>query len=181
MPSRPRNSLGVDRYAILVQGKGSPDQNYLLDFKEALPSPIATHLPAIQRIWHSQAERLYSVQRRIQSVPMAFLHAVDWKETSYILRALQPTEDRVMMSKRGSDIDSLMGVVNTMGMCLASAQLRSSGRQNSAIADELIAFADPKKWAVKPLAAAAEMADRIRSDWIIYCEPFDAHGFALNA
>ncbi len=29
-------SLGVDRYVILVEGKGSPDGNYLLDLKEAL-------------------------------------------------------------------------------------------------------------------------------------------------
>ena len=33
-------SLGVDRYVILVEGKGSPDGNYLLDLKQALPSAL---------------------------------------------------------------------------------------------------------------------------------------------
>jgi hypothetical protein len=33
-------SLGVDRYVILVRGKGSPDGNDLLDLKEALPSAV---------------------------------------------------------------------------------------------------------------------------------------------
>jgi uncharacterized protein (DUF2252 family) len=31
-------SLGIDRYVILIHGKGSPDRNYLLDLKQALPS-----------------------------------------------------------------------------------------------------------------------------------------------
>ena len=37
-------SLGVDRYVILVRGKGSPDGNYLLDLKEALPSSLTPYL-----------------------------------------------------------------------------------------------------------------------------------------
>jgi uncharacterized protein (DUF2252 family) len=37
-------SLGVDRYTILVEGKGSPDTNYLLDPKQALPCSLAPYL-----------------------------------------------------------------------------------------------------------------------------------------
>jgi uncharacterized protein (DUF2252 family) len=37
-------SLGVERYVVLVEGKGSPDRNYLLDIKEAKPSAMAPHL-----------------------------------------------------------------------------------------------------------------------------------------
>lgn len=37
-------SLGVDRYAILVEGKGSPDGNYVLDLKQALASSLVPHL-----------------------------------------------------------------------------------------------------------------------------------------
>ncbi|GAA4029171.1 DUF2252 domain-containing protein [Actimicrobium antarcticum] len=174
-------SLGVDRYAILVQGKGSPDQNYLLDLKEARQSSIATHLPGIQPVWRSHAERVLSVQQRMQAVPMAFLHAVDWKDTSYILRALQPSEDRVVFSASGKDASSLPGVANTMGVCVASAQLRSAGRQNSAIADALMAFANRKKWAAKLLVAATDMADRTTRDWMTYCDAYDALKFAPAA
>ena len=34
-------SLGLERYVILVHGKGSPDGNYLLDLKNAAPSELA--------------------------------------------------------------------------------------------------------------------------------------------
>ncbi|MGZ5237441.1 MAG: DUF2252 family protein, partial [Caldimonas sp.] len=34
-------SLGVDRYVILVEGRGGPDGNYLLDLKHATPSVLA--------------------------------------------------------------------------------------------------------------------------------------------
>ena len=37
-------SLGVDRYVMLVEGKGSPDTNYLLDLKQALPCSLAPYL-----------------------------------------------------------------------------------------------------------------------------------------
>jgi uncharacterized protein (DUF2252 family) len=33
-------SLGVLRWAILVEGEGSPDRNALLDLKEAMPSAM---------------------------------------------------------------------------------------------------------------------------------------------
>ena len=42
-------SLGVDRYAILVKGKGSPDGNHLLDLKQALPSSLVPQLKEIGR------------------------------------------------------------------------------------------------------------------------------------
>ena len=37
-------SLGVERFVVLVEGKGSPDGNYLLDIKEAKPSAMIPHL-----------------------------------------------------------------------------------------------------------------------------------------
>lgn len=37
-------SLGVERYLILVRGRGSPDRNFLLDLKQALPSCLIPRL-----------------------------------------------------------------------------------------------------------------------------------------
>lgn len=170
-------SLGVDRFAILVEGKGSPDGNYLLDLKAALPSVAATRWPNLQPLWSSQAQRICSIQYRMQAIPMAFLHAVPWKGASYVLRALQPSEDRVLMPITDGDVDRLLGVVGTMGQCLASAQLRSSGRQGSAIADTLIAFASKKKWPVKVVELAHEMARTTMADWQIYCMAYDSGRF----
>jgi uncharacterized protein (DUF2252 family) len=68
-------SLGVERYGMLVEGKGSPDGNYLLDLKEALPSSVAPHVKTKQPAWESESHRVVEIQRRSQAVSQAFLHA----------------------------------------------------------------------------------------------------------
>jgi uncharacterized protein (DUF2252 family) len=173
-------SLGLERYAILVEGKGSPDQNYLLDMKQARPSAMAKHLAAVQPAWHNEAERIVTLQRRMQAVPMAFLYPEVIGTKSYVLQALQPFEDRVPLAKHHHQIDHLTGVVRIMGQCLAWAQLRSSGRQGSAIADELIDFAGRKKWLSKLLELAGELSIQVMDDWKTYAEAYDEGTFNMN-
>jgi len=168
-------SLGVDRYAILVRGKGSPNQNYLLDLKQALSSTVALHLPTIQPIWASQAERIVTLQRRMQAVSMAFLHPIEIKNETYVLRGLQPLEDRVPIKQYHNQIEHLIDVMNSMAQCLAWTQLRSSGRQGSAIADELIEFTLRKKWFGKIGHLSKVMAEQVKSDWDIYCRWYDKY------
>ena len=83
-------SLGIDRYIVLVRGKGSPDGNYLLDLKQALPASPLPRDPLPQPEWASEAERVVTVQRRMQAIAMAFLHPVRMNGQPYVLRALQP-------------------------------------------------------------------------------------------
>ena len=46
-------SLGIARYVILVEGHGSPNLNYLLDLKAAIPSSLQPYLKHKQpSIWH---------------------------------------------------------------------------------------------------------------------------------
>jgi len=113
-------------------------------------------------------------------VPMAFLHAVMLGRRSYILRALQPLEDRVPLAKSHHDIENLAGVMRVMGQCTAWDHLRSSGRQGSATADELIAFANQKSWGRELLAAAKALSSKVEQDWQTYCDAFDAGGFAIE-
>jgi len=171
-------SLGVERYAILVEGKGSPDQNYLLDLKQALPSSIASHIEHLQPHWPSQAQRVVALQRRMQAVSIAFLQGVDIGSGSYVLRALQPSDDCVALAGK-QPLDNLVGVVNTMGQCLAWAQLRSGGREGSAIADELIDFAARQKWRSKLLPLCEQLATDVREDWKTYCTAYDDGEFRL--
>ncbi|CAG9931714.1 protein of unknown function [Candidatus Nitrotoga arctica] len=59
-------SLGLERFVILVEGKGSPDGNYLLDIKEAKPSAMAAHLVRLgikQPTWSDEASRVVSIQK----------------------------------------------------------------------------------------------------------------------
>jgi len=172
-------SLGVDRYVILVQGKGSPDGNYLLDLKQALPSSLAPYLKVPQPKWKNQAQRVVSLQRRCQAVSMAFLQPVTLGKTAYVLRGLQPSEDRVALKQPRHTLAEIEQVMTVMGNIVAWAQLRSSGRQGSAIADELIAFGEGKKWKKQLLDAAQKCAAQVRKDWQTYCKAYDAGAFKL--
>jgi uncharacterized protein (DUF2252 family) len=172
-------SLGVERYIVLVEGKGSPDGNYLLDLKQALPSSLAPHLALKQPAWPSQAHRVVGLQRRMQAVSMAFLQpVVDAKakasSPSYVLRGLQPSEDRVTLDARHSSLAQIGGVIGQMGQLMAWAQLRSAGRQGSAIADALIDFGgSAASWRGDLLAAAHQCAAQVEKDWKAYSEAYD--------
>ncbi|MHB9022511.1 MAG: DUF2252 family protein, partial [Halothiobacillus sp.] len=171
-------SLGVARYAILVEGKGSPDQNYLLDLKQALPSSLMPHVRIKQPEWESEAQRVVGVQQRMQSVSMAFLHPVMMGKQSYVLRALQPSEDRVDLSATGNDAAQMIeGVLRHMGELVAWGQLRSSGRSGSSIADELIDFAQKKKWQKSLMDLAQQCKKQVEKDYLSYAEAFDDGAF----
>ena len=161
-------SLGVDRFAILVQGRGSPDENYVLDLKQVLPSSLVPNLKIAQPKWKSEAHRVVAVQRRLQAVPMAFLQPVFFAESPYVLRALQPAEDRVNLNRSRTTESELEQVIGTMARLVAWAQLRSAGRDGSATADELIDFGRRKKWKDLLQGASHDCAVQVAKDAATY-------------
>jgi len=170
-------SLGVDRYVILVRGKGLPDGNYLLDLKEALPSSLTPYLKIPQPAWKTEAERAVAVERRMQVVSAAFLQPIRVGKRAYVLRDLQPTSDRISLDVGRSGFDAVRGGIAEMGRILASAQLRSGGRDGSAIADALIAFGQGA-WRTALLGAARACAGQVEKDWAAYCTAYDDGAFA---
>ncbi len=166
-------SLGVERFVVLVEGKGSPDGNYLLDIKEAKPSALAPRLARLgimQPTWPDEASRVVSVQNRMQAVDHAFLQSVKLDGLSCILRGLQPSEDRVAIGEWGKKLDRLEEVVVIMGRILAWDQLRASGRSGAASADELIAFAQRNDWMKEMLDVATKMTLTTQQQWQIFTE-----------
>jgi uncharacterized protein (DUF2252 family) len=166
-------SLGLERFVVLVEGKGSPDANYLIDIKEAKSSAMAPHLARLkirQPAWADEASRVVTVQKRMQAVDHAFLHAVKLAGLPCILKGLQPSEDRVAIGEWGKKLDRLKEVVGTMGRNLAWDQLRACGRSGSASADDLIAFAQGGDWVKQMLDAAAEMTQTTRQQWKDFTE-----------
>ena len=172
-------SLGVDRYVILVEGKGSPDANYLIDLKQALPSSLAAEVALPQPHWRDEAVRIVEVQCRMQAVAMAFLNAVRIRSAPYVMRDLQPKQDRVTLAQTRHPIERLTNLMTVMGHCTAWSQLRSSGRQGSACADELIEFAAPAKWRKSILAVARDCAETVEADWRAYAKAYDDGAFAV--
>lgn len=172
-------SLGVDRYILLMEGKGSPDGNYLLDLKASLPSSLLPHLKTKQPRWSTEAHRVVAVQKRFQAVSMAFLQPVTLVDAPYVLRGLQPSEDRVDLATWHKHLRRLEGVMKAMGELVAWGQLRSGGRDGSAVIDELIDFADQSKWRRDLLDAAEHCAELVDKDWATYAQAYDDGVFGL--
>lgn len=120
---------------------------------------------------------MVETQRRMQAVSMALLQPVRFEKESYVIRELQPLEDRVSLDHTHSTLDELKSVISNMGQMLAWAQLRSAGRQGSAIADELIAFGIRKKWKTKLLTAARSCAAQVARDSTAFNLSYDAGAF----
>ena len=166
-------SLGVNRYAILVNGKGPPGGHYLLDLKQSLGSSVAAHFEALQPKSRSQAHRAVEVQLRMQAVSVALLQPVRFDDSAYVLRELQPAEDRVTLDGSRRTMGEVNQVLETIGRPVAWAQLRSAGRDGSAIADELIEFGMRKKWKSKLITAAQVCAAQVRKDSRTFNTAFD--------
>ena len=172
-------SLGLERYVILVHGKGGPDGNYLLDLKQAPASSLAPHLALAQPAWATQAQRIVAVQSRMQAVPEAFLHALGDGRHSYVLRALLPSEDRITLDRDRVSIGDFAAVVRTMGQVAASAHLRSCcGRDGAATAEALADYGRSGQWRAALLDIALGCADQVERDWVSFCEAYDSGAFA---
>jgi uncharacterized protein (DUF2252 family) len=158
-------SLGLARWIVLVDGKGSPRGNYLLDLKEARAPASTGQSPYRQARWKTDAERIVGVQRRVQAVSPAMLAPLTMDGRGFVLRELQPLQDRMRMEAWAGDRDNLCDAMTAMGHVTAWAALRASGREGSAIADDLIAFAGERGWKRGVLAMARRVADRTLAEW----------------
>jgi uncharacterized protein (DUF2252 family) len=166
-------SLGVDRFAVLVQGKGSPNGNYLLDLKHSTPSTLAAHCENKQPHWPSEAHRIVQLQQRIQAVPMAFLQPVQVGDVAYVMRGLQPYEDRISFTPPDLTLPSLQELLVSMGKVVAWAHLRGASRQGAAIVDELIEFGQRKPWQLELLTLSRACAQQVYQDASRFNEAYD--------
>jgi uncharacterized protein (DUF2252 family) len=162
-------SLGHDRYLILVKGKGSPDRNYLLDFKQQPVSALQPYLPKIQPQWANQAVRVMRIQQLVQSAPPALSATIEFDNSSYFLRELQPTQDKIDLKDTKLSQTQLDRLVTTMALVTASAHLHGSGKSGAATADELMAFGAHSDWQVQVLSYASEYAKQVQQDYQDFC------------
>jgi uncharacterized protein (DUF2252 family) len=158
-------SLGLRRYAVLVRGNGSPNGNYLLDMKPAGHSSAGERLAWLQPRWKNEAERIVTVQQRMQAIAPAFLMPVHFDRRDWVLKELQPSQDRLDLAAAHGSLPALADAVASMGCLVAWSALRASGRQGAATADDLVAFASSRE-VIKPLLAYVEAyAAQVAEDW----------------
>jgi uncharacterized protein (DUF2252 family) len=166
-------SLGLDRYLILVTGKGSPDRNYLLDFKQQPDSALQPYLTVPQPQWTNQAMRVMRAQQMVQSSPPALLAAIpqsggyanEYNNSSYLLRELQPTADKLSLEATARKLSHLGKSMEIMAQVTAAAHLHGSGKLGASSAEDLITFGSNLDWQQQILIYAKNYADRVRSDY----------------
>ncbi len=163
-------SLGLDRYVILVEGRGLPGGNVLLDLKFQSTPAVAPYLKLPQPHWKSEAERVIAIQRRSQAIAPAFLTAVQVGRRSLMLKEAQPTSDKVDLFGSQATIEDLRCLAHTLGQLVAWSHLRASGREGSAIADQFIDFGGQNRWRRELLELAEEMAPQVEEDWRTFRE-----------
>ena len=162
-------SLGVNRYAILVEGKGSPNRNYLLDMKEQPNPALNPYFQLPQPQWKHNAERVQKLQQWVQVASPALLTTLEFEGKSYLLRELQPTQDKVDLAESEGKFKRADKVIRTMAQVTAWAQLHSSGRKGSATIDDLIAFAEDTSWHKDLLDYATSYALMVEADYKEFC------------
>jgi uncharacterized protein (DUF2252 family) len=163
-------SLGLDRYLILVTGKGSPARNYLLDFKQQQPSALAPYLIQPQPQWTNQATRVMQLQKLVQPAPPALLAAIEFNDGSYLLRELQPTQDKIELKTDRISMRQLAKLIETIGQIAAFAHLHSSGKMGAAIDRDLMQFGQNLDWHQEILNYASNCARQVRLDYQEFCK-----------
>lgn len=156
-------SLGVERYVVLVQGRRLPS---LMDMKQAVPSATREWLRVPQPRWENEGERVATVQHFMQYVPVAHLGWTRTSPVAYLLRELQPIEDRIdLRLLAAADYDDF---VDQWAGLIASAHLRSGGWKGSATIEAQMAYARALTGANarRLLAAARQVARRQRRQYL---------------
>jgi uncharacterized protein (DUF2252 family) len=163
-------SLGLDRYLILVTGKGSPNNNYLLDFKQQLGSSLQPYLLIEQPEWKNPATRVIKIQQLVQSSPPALLAAIELNGGSYSLRELQPTQDKITLKAGKISLTQLEQLIDTMAQVTAAGHLNSSGKLGATMERDLIAFGNQLDWQKEVLIYTSNYAQQVQRDYRDFCE-----------
>jgi uncharacterized protein (DUF2252 family) len=163
-------SLGLDRYIVLVAGKGSPDRNYLLDFKQQVTSALQAYSIVNQPEWQHPAKRVMKVQQLVQSSPPALLAAIEFDDRSYLLRELQPTQDKIEIEPELISLEQMEKLIDIMAEITAFTHLHGSGKLGAASAQALIDFGRNLDWQQQVLDYAVNYVSQVRLDFEYFCQ-----------
>lgn len=169
------SSIGLKRYAILLKSSNDTGEKYLLiDMKQSTESSLQPFVNIRQPKWKNEAERIVTIQERMQNRAPALLSTSLFKGESYVLQEMQPTKDSVNFKQIKKEYRNIYQVIDDMAMLTASSQLRSSGRQGSVIADDLIKLGEDKIWQEKVLQYAINYSHIVRRDYLSFLKDYNA-------
>jgi len=171
-------SIGIERYVFLLKHLTKPKKYMLIDMKEATPSSVAKYSNVTQPAWANEAERMYTIQRYMQNASPALLSAAAFGQSSFIIQEMQPSADKIdfkVIKDRPEDISC---VIEDMAVLTASAQIRSSGRKGSAIADDLQAFGNDDQWQKKVIDYSLQYSKRMNDYYAEFLNVYKKGGYA---
>lgn len=165
-------SLGIRRYAALIEGRGGEGGQMVIDIKEALPCSLHKFIPGPFASYSHEAERVVRAQRVLQGDSPAYLGYVNIGERWFIVRELQPSQDRLNVAA-GDPKDltrRLHSVVKAAARLLAWSHARAVFEGSTISSNELIQFAEsgdvkrPGSWGGALLRLSAAYIERITQD-----------------
>ncbi|MEI9959484.1 MAG: DUF2252 family protein [Ferruginibacter sp.] len=162
------SSLGLKRYVFLLKNTNDIRKHILVEMKQASPSCLQKFIKVQQPKWKSEAERIVILQQRMQNISPALSSATTFKDEAYLMQEMQPTKDSIDFKLLKNRYRDMYRVIDDMALLTASAQLRSSGREGAANADELIAFGNNKNWQDKIIDYATKYVKQIKKDYKNY-------------
>ena len=165
-------SIGVKRYLFLLKSTNTKNKYLLLDMKQAKPSSLQPYVGIRQPNWNAEAERVVDVEQRMQNISAALLGTTIFRGDSFVLQRMQPTEDNINFELIKDRYRDIYQVIDDMAILTGSSQLRSSGRQGSAIADQLMAYGTDEEWQEKVLNYALRYAKQVKHDFKEYLKAY---------
>jgi uncharacterized protein (DUF2252 family) len=166
-------SIGMKRYAVLLKSSNEIGEKYLLvDMKQSASSSLAPFVTFQQPDWKNEADRIVTIQERMQNRAPALLSTSQFRGDHYVMQEMQPTKDSINFKLIKKEYRNIYQVIDDMAMLTASSQIRSSGRQGSANADELMKLGENKEWQEKLLQYAINYSHIVRKDYLHFLHDF---------
>jgi uncharacterized protein (DUF2252 family) len=165
-------SLGLNRYCVLVKGRGKPGY-CLLDIKQPEKTSLEKIYASRQMKFKSPAHMVVKAQRRMNDTAPAGFTTILMDKEYYVFKEHQPQEDNFSLLDFKNEKTDFIKLLKELGELVAWAQLRSSGLDGTAKGDELIKFANTNKLE-QILPCAKKMYKLVMADYKSYLEDYTA-------
>jgi len=171
-------SIGVNRYCFLFQDMDNTSEYKLIDMKEARASSLAKYVDRKQPQWPTEAKRIFFVQKFMQNNNPQLLSTTRFGKSSYVIRELQPSSDKISFKKIKEQHEDIKQVISDMAMLTASAQIRISGRKGAAVADDLITFGNKKSWQKKLIDFSNAYSSKVKEYYTEFLKVYSDKDFS---
>jgi len=158
-------SIGVKRYLFLLKSTNTKDKYLLVDMKQSTVSSVLPYTHIQQLAWETEAERIITVQKRMQNVSASLLSTTVFRGDAFVIQELQPVKDTIKFKLLKDEYRDIYQVISDMASLTASAQLRSGGIQGSSIIDDYMAFGLSEDWQESVVQYAFKYAGQVKKDY----------------